>query len=56
MNEICIEVPSKGLCQTCRHNIYDDKTYPSWMACYCPEPKIEVAATPQPPVYYDLDC
>lgn len=52
MAEDCTVIKSMGICQLCKHNIYEDKTYPTWMACYCEKPTIKVVVPP-PPIYYD---
>ncbi len=52
MEELAYLVKSNGICQLCGHNIYDDKTHPPWMACYCEKPEIlvdEPVAPSSPP-------
>ncbi len=47
---------SLGLCQLCKHNIYEDKKHPTWMSCHCVEPVVEVIAASPSTLYYDVDC
>ena len=56
MSDECEVLKNLGLCVLCGHRLYEDKTYPSWMACYCPKPELEVLAPVIPPVYYDDYC
>ena len=57
MSEEFEVLKTMGICQLCNHNIYEDKSHPSWIACYCKEPKLKPAPVPvPPPVYYDVDC
>ena len=50
-------VNSLGFCERCQHNIYEDKSHPSWLACYCEKPEIrKVASTPQPSSSYEDYC
>ena len=57
MEEETVTLKSMGMCLLCGHHIYEDKTHPAWMACYCSKPEKEAQiAPPQAPLYYDVDC
>ena len=50
------EVKSLGFCTQCKHNIYEDKSFPEWMACYCKVPVIELKEVPKKEVYDEYYC
>ena len=51
--EIVVAV-SLGMCKKCEHNVYADKSHPSWMACYCEKPEFDaIIPTPAPVDYGD---
>ena len=49
-------IKSLGVCELCNHNVYEDKSYPSWMACYCAVYKLKVPPPPPVPPQYYVDC